>query len=169
MPGAATSSVPDLDIAGIIRTLNAAGVRYVVIGGIAALVHNLPLPATVDIDITPSRDQENLERLAKAFDVLDAGLLTADEPGTWFPRHPVENWSQYDTLHLMTKYGPIDIVFAPDGAPRGYEDLASGSEEHTVEAENTKALVISVSTWEHLKQSAGRAKDLEHLDLFYEM
>lgn len=160
--------MPDLDIAGIIQALNAEGVRYVIIGGVAALVHNLPLPATVDIDITPSRDQQNLERLAKAFDVLEAGLLTADEPGTWFPRHPVENWSQYDTLHLMTKCGPVDLVFAPDGAPRGYEDLASGSEEHMVKAANAKALVISVTTWEHLKHSAGRAKDLEHLDLFYE-
>jgi hypothetical protein len=63
-------------------------VRYVVIGGVAALVHNLPVPATVDIDVTPSRDLNNLERLAAAFDTLEAGLLTAEEPGTWFPRHP---------------------------------------------------------------------------------
>lgn len=160
--------MPDLDISGVVRTLNAAGVRYVVIGGVAALIHNLPLPATVDIDVTPSRDRKNLERLAQAFDALEAGLLTAEEPGTWFPRHPVENWAQYDTLHLITKYGPLDIVFTPDGAPRGYEDLASTAEEHPVEQADTPALIISVSTWEHLKHSAGRAKDLEHLDLFYE-
>ena len=68
--------MPDLDIAGVVRTLNAHGVRYVVIGGVAAMVHDLPLPATVDIDVTPSRDSKNLERLAKAFDALEAGLLT---------------------------------------------------------------------------------------------
>jgi hypothetical protein len=68
----------------------------------------------------------------------------------------------------MTRYGPVDLVFAPDGAPRGYEDLASASEERVVEEANAKALVISVSTWERLKHSAGRTKDLEHLDLFYE-
>jgi hypothetical protein len=45
--------VPELDIAGVVRTLNAHGVRYVVIGGVAAMVHDLPLPATVDIDVTP--------------------------------------------------------------------------------------------------------------------
>lgn len=55
--------MPDLDIPGVVRALNAHGVRYVVIGGVAALVHNLPLPATVDIDVTPSRDPKNLERL----------------------------------------------------------------------------------------------------------
>jgi hypothetical protein len=69
--------VPDLDIAAVVRTLNAHGVRYVVIGGVAAMVHNLPLPATVDIDVTPSRDPKNLKRLAEAFDALEASLPRA--------------------------------------------------------------------------------------------
>jgi hypothetical protein len=99
---------------------------------------------------------------------LEAGLLTADKAGTWFPRHPVEHWAQYDTLHLMTKHGPLDIVFTPDGAPRGYEDLKPGSEEQTVQPPDARALVISVALWEQLKHAAGRAKDLEHLDRFYE-
>jgi hypothetical protein len=167
--GVARPSVPDLDIAAVVRTLNTSGVRYVIIGGVAALVHDLPLPATVDIDVTPSRDPRNLERLADAFDALEAGLLTADKPGTWFPRHPVDNWAQYDTLHLMTKYGLLDIVFTPDGAPRGYEDLAPESEERPIQTPDARALVISVAVWEHLKHAAGRAKDLEHLDLFYEI
>ena len=46
------------------------------------MVRDLPVPATVDIDITPSRDPDNLERLAAAFDELEAGLLTADQGGT---------------------------------------------------------------------------------------
>ena len=111
--------MPELDPGTIVRVLNKHGVRYVVIGGIAAEIHDLPVPATVDIDVTPARDRENLERLARAFDELEAGLYTAEDAGTWFPRTPVELWSQYDTLHLMTKGGPIDIVFAPDGAPSG--------------------------------------------------
>lgn len=158
----------DLDIAGIVRTLNARGVRYVVIGGVAALVHDLPLPATVDIDVTPARDVKNLSRLAAAFDDLDAGLLTAEEAGTWFPRHPIENWSRYDVLHLITKYGPLDIVFVPDGAPRGFEDLVESAEQRPVQADDAAALVISIETWRRLKEAAGRSKDLEHLDRFHE-
>jgi hypothetical protein len=158
--------VPDLDIAGIIRTLNAHGVRYVV-SGVAAPVHDLPLPATIDIDVTPARDPDNLIRLAGAFEDLDAGLLTADKAGTWFPRHPVGNWSQYQMLHLITKYGPLDIVFAPDGASHGDDDLAGSAMEHPVLASDAPALVISVAAWEELKRATGRAKDLEHLDRFY--
>lgn len=128
------------------------------------MIHDLPVPATIDIDVTPSRDTENLECLAAAFDELQAGLLTADVGGTPFPRHPIENWARYDTLHLMTIHGPLDIVFAPDGAERGFVDLAPDAEHHTFG--DTTALVISVATWERLKESSGRAKDLEHLDLY---
>ncbi len=41
------------------------GVEFVVLGGFAAIVHGSPLP-TEDIDILPSRSDENLERLARA-------------------------------------------------------------------------------------------------------
>ena len=154
------------DPGAIIAILNRHEVRFVVIGGMAAMVRDLPVPATVDIDITPSRDPGNLERLAAAFDDLEAGLLTADQGGTWFPRHPLENWAQYDTLHLMSRYGPLDLVFAPDGAARGYEELAAFADSQQVAG--SQALVITVSTWERLKEASGRAKDLEHLDLYRE-
>jgi hypothetical protein len=83
-------------------------------------------------------------------------------------RQPVENWAAYDTLHLMTRFGALDIVFAPDGAPRGFEDLVGSAERRSVVADDAEALVISVASWEQLKQAAGRAKDLAHLDQFYE-
>jgi hypothetical protein len=118
--------MPELDPDAIVRALNRHGVRYVIIGDIAAQLQDLPVPATVDIDVTPARDRKNLERLARAFDELEAGLYTAEEAGTWFPRTPVEHSAQYDTLHLMTLRGPIDIVFVPDGAPRGYADVTNG-------------------------------------------
>ncbi len=136
------------------------------IGGMAAMAHDLPVPVTIDIDITPSRDPDNLERLATAFDELEAGLLTADQGGTWFPRHPLENWAQYDTLHLMTKHGPLDLVFAPDGATRGYDDLAASADGQLVDG--NEALVITVAAWARLKEASGRAKDLEHLDRYRE-
>ena len=50
--------VPELSIPDIVRTLNDHGVRYVVIGGVAALVHNLPLPMTIDLDVTVAGQHE---------------------------------------------------------------------------------------------------------------
>ena len=77
--------MPELDAAAIVRALNAREVRYVIIGGMAAVVHDLPIPRTVDIDITSARDADNLARLADAFDDLDVGRLTAEEAGAWSP------------------------------------------------------------------------------------
>lgn len=156
----------DLNLGAIVEILNQHDVRFVIIGGIAAQLLDLPVPATIDIDLTPSRDGKNLDRLADAFDVLEAGLFTTDQGGTWFPRRPVENWAQYDTLHLMTIHGPLDLVFAPDGALGGYEELAGDAIQLSIE--DQPVLVISASTWETLKQASGRAKDLQHLDQYYE-
>jgi len=80
--------MPDLDVAAIVRTLNRHSVNYVIIGGIAAQIHDLPIPATVDIAVTPARDHQNLERLARVFDELEAGLYTSEAgaPGSHAPR-----------------------------------------------------------------------------------
>lgn len=40
------------DPGAIVAVLNRHGVRFVVIGGMAVMVRDLPVPATVDIDIT---------------------------------------------------------------------------------------------------------------------
>jgi hypothetical protein len=160
------ASTPELDAGAIVRVLNRHGVRYVVIGGMAAQLHELPVPATIDIDVTPARDRKNLERLAGAFDELEAGLYSAEKTGTWFPRTPVEYWAQYDTLHLMTMFGPIDIVFVPDGAPTGFAELSKQAQRIRLNGE--PVLVLTVRAWETLKQAAGRAKDLAHLDAYYE-
>ena len=54
------------------------------VGGMAAHLNDLPVPATVDIDVTPSRRPANLERLAKAFDELEAASTRrrSPEPGS---------------------------------------------------------------------------------------
>jgi len=66
----------------------------------------------------------------------------------------------------MSKYGPLDLVFVPDGAAPGYADLAASADDQQVAG--SEALVITVATWERLKEASGRAKDLEHLDLYRE-
>ena len=59
--------MPDLDAAAVVRVLNRHGVRYVIIGGIAAQVRDLPVPATVDIDVThPDVALDMIEHLVDA-------------------------------------------------------------------------------------------------------
>ena len=155
---------PQLRLTELIAALTRNAVDFVVIGGVAAQLHRLPMPATVDLDITPSRSPENLTRLAKVFDEIDAALATVGEYGTWFPRHPISNWAQYDTIHLVTKFGLLDLVFAPEGSEDGFNELIRESQK--LQLGKHVVRVISVSTWERLKIATKRDKDIFHLLLF---
>ena len=152
---------PQLRLTELIAALTRNAVDFVVIGGVAAQLHRLPMPATVDLDITPSRTSENLTRLAKAFDEIDAALATAGEFGTWFPRFPISNWAQYDTIHLVTKFGLLDLVFAPEGSEDGFNELMRESQKLQIGKQVVR--VISVDTWERLKTATKRDKDIFHL------
>jgi hypothetical protein len=145
----------------LIAALTRNAVDFVVIGGVAAQLHRLPMPATVDLDITPSRTPENLTRLAKVFDEIDAALATAGEYGTWFPRHPISNWAQYDMIHLVTKFGLLDLVFAPEGSEDGFNELIRESQKLQIGKQVVR--VISVEAWERLKIATKRDKDIFHL------
>ena len=155
---------PQLRITELIAALTRNAVEFVVIGGVAAQLHRLPMPATVDLDITPSRSPENLIRLAKVFDEIDAALATAGEYGTWFPWHPISNWPQYETLHLITKFGLLDLVFKPDGSTKGFDELVNSSA--LMRLENMGVHVISIEKWLELKVATNREKDSLHIDLF---
>ena len=152
---------PQLRLTELIAALTRNAVDFVVIGGVAAQLHRLPMPATIDLDITPSRSPENLVRLAKVFDEIDAALATADEYGTWFPRHPISNWAQYDMIHLVTKFGLLDLVFAPEGSEDGFNELIRESQKLQLGKQSVR--VISVNTWERLKTATKRDKDIYHL------
>ena len=155
---------PQLRLIELIAALTRNAVDFVVIGGVAAQLHQLPMPATIDLDIIPLRSPENLVRLAKVFDEIDAALATAGEYGTWFPRQPISNWAQYETLHLITKFGLLDLVFKPDGSTKGFDELVNNSA--LIRLENMGVHVISIEKWLELKAATNREKDSLHIDLF---
>jgi hypothetical protein len=57
----------------LLRVLDRHGVKYVLIGGIAAVVHGSPFP-TEDLDITPDVGPDNLTRLSAALTELGAAV-----------------------------------------------------------------------------------------------
>jgi len=82
------SGLADFEPGELLRSLEAHHVRYVVIGAIAAIAAGAPI-LTTDLDVTPERSDENLERLALALRDLDARLRTPTAPaGVAFPIEP---------------------------------------------------------------------------------
>lgn len=119
----------ELDAERIFEVLARHHVAYVVIGGFAAVLHGLAR-ATEDVDITPSAQGDNLQRLALALRELDARLLAPDVeeplPMAW----SAESFTSFTTLTTRTAAGDLDICLRPDrpgGRIYAYEDLAKGA------------------------------------------
>lgn len=148
------------DPVGICRVLNEEGVKYVVLGGFAAIVHGSPLP-TEDIDLLPSREDDNLERLERALSRLNAAIRTSDVPvHTKLDAGFIRNIP--NMLNLTTSLGDVDLVFAPAGPLNGYEQWSINA----VFAQLEPGLVIAVASLDDViesKTKANRPKDMRSL------
>ena len=118
---------PELSAEDILAVLNRHQVDYVVIGAFAAIAQGAPLETTHDVDVTPHRETQNLRRLSAALTELDARIRVDDlDEGLVF-EHDSASLSGMAMLNLTCAAGDFDIVFAPAGAPAGYEDLVEDS------------------------------------------
>ena len=104
----------------ICTILNEESVDYVVVGGFAAVVHGSSLP-TRDIDLVPSRNPSNLDRLARALKRMNAMIRTEGEPvptvldGPFLANMPV-------MLNLVSDLGELDLTFIPSGGLGGFDE-----------------------------------------------
>jgi len=139
----------------ILRVLQARGVRYVLIGGLAATLYGSP-HVTTDVDITPEKEPANLRRLAEALDDLDARVRTEGEPdGLPFDRSP-EMLARVSVLNLTTRAGDLDLTFEPAGT-RGYGDLQRGAVR--IEIRGIEVPVAALADVIRSKEAANRDKD----------
>lgn len=139
----------------ILRTLEENGVRYVLVGGLAATLHGSP-HVTTDVDIAPERSEDNLAALAAALRSLDARIRTEGEPeGIPFDRSPAF-LASITMLNLTTRHGNLDLAFEPAGT-RGYPDLARHALRITIRG--TEIPVASLADVIRSKEAADREKD----------
>jgi len=147
--------VAPLQVEKLFACLGEHDVHYVLIGGLAAVIHGSPLP-TLDADICPSRDPGNLARLAAALNELDARVRTPDTPdGVAFPRDAIF-LSSIELLNLVTSAGDLDISFTPAGT-EGYADLAIRAA--VVEVYGISVRVAALEDVIRSKEAANRPKD----------
>ena len=139
----------------IVSALERHNVRYVVIGGLGAVLHGSPI-VTQDADICPARDRENLDRLAAALRELKARLRTSGAPeGIPFP---VDGTflSNVQLLNLTTAFGDLDLAYEPAGTT-GYGDLVRNAVVY--EIAGRRVPVASLDDIIRSKEAANREKD----------
>lgn len=152
----------DDHVAAICRVLIEHDVEFVIIGGVAARLHDTG-HATVDIDICPSTHDGNLSNLAEALQDLGARLRVEGDPGgVMFDAHP-DALRQVATMTLITEHGPLDLCFVPAGFPEGYESLSENAVSVMVGAIDLP--VASLQDVVESKRATGRPKDIVALPL----
>jgi hypothetical protein len=143
-----------------LEALETHGVRYVLIGGVAAIAQGYPL-TTHDVDVTPDRDSQNLERLADALRDLGVRLRVASGETVDFPVD-AGFLGQGASWTLETADGlAFDLVFEPAGTS-GYPDLAQDAAILDL-GEGLLVAVASVRDLIRMKQAAGRPKDIAQI------
>jgi predicted nucleotidyltransferase len=143
----------------ILRILNKHKVRYVVIGGLAAIIHGSDIPTT-DVDITPEDTMDNLERLSRALREMNARVWTQPVPEGLPFDHDAASLADVQILNLVTDFGRFDVTRTPAGT-RGYDDLHRDAV--TVHIYNLDVPVASLADVVRSKEAAGREKDLRFL------
>ena len=149
----------DFDPERMLSALTEGGVRYILIGGMAAVLHG-DVGVTVDIVVVPERTDENLQRLAEALRGLGARIRTEGEPDGLSFDCSMEFFRSLPAdaiVNMTTENGDLDVTFCPSGTS-GFADL----KRDAIDIQATDRLHILVASLEDVirsKAAAGREKD----------
>jgi predicted nucleotidyltransferase len=146
-----------MSLLGMVRGLGEAGVKYVVIGGVAGAAHG-SVRVTDDLDICYETSEENRSRLA-ALLVGWQAYLRGVEPGLPFILDE-RTLRDSETLTLVTSQGNLDLFQRVAGVG-SYADCIARSEG--VAVGDVRFDVLDLRALIDAKRAAGRGKDIEHL------
>ncbi len=144
----------------ILDVLGRHGVEFVVIGGFAAELYRVPIPATRDIDVTPRVSPANLARLSAALEELGARVRTSAVPEGLAFSHDASSLARTTIWNLTTAAGEFDLTFRPAGT-EGYDDLVVDAV--VVAIGDHDLAVAALADVVRSKEAAGRPKDLSTL------
>ncbi|MBV9166965.1 MAG: hypothetical protein JO321_14330 [Solirubrobacterales bacterium] len=144
----------ELDAQEILRRLTARGVDFIVVGGIAAVLHG-SAQMTFDLDICYATDRSNIEALAEVLLELRARLKDVQDEVPFAA--DAQTLRRVEMLTLSTDLGELDVLARPAGSP-GYESLRRSAERFDLGGYSV--LVASIDDLVAMKLAAGRTKDL---------
>ena len=146
-------SANPLDAGGLLQALTRNGVDFVLIGGLAGMLHGSAYP-TFDLDIVYARDRQNISRMTAALREVDVKLrgAPADLPFVLDER-TIENGSNFT---FETRFGSFDILGHADGMP-SYDELRSNSKLGTIDGIEVR--VASIENLISMKRAANRTQD----------
>jgi hypothetical protein len=146
----------------LLQRLNDHGVEFVIIGGVAAVLHGSPT-TTLDLDVCAPMTDENLSRIHRAVrDIHPRFRMRPDKMPV--PDDP-ERLRGFKNLNLLTDLGVIDLLGELPGIG-SYESFADKAVAFDLNGIVCRAL--DLDTLIASKRHANREKDrtaIQHLEI----
>ena len=139
----------------LLTRLVKAGVRFVLIGGYACIVHGGTL-STVDVDVCCDFTPDNLLRLQRA--LADLNPVHRMTPQRLPLSLTSENCQKLKNLYLDTDLGQLDCISEVQGLG-GFSQVEPMCE--TIEAEQTRFKVLNRDALIQSKKAMDRPRDRE--------
>lgn len=142
----------------LLKQLNAAEVRYVLVGGLALGAWGY-VRGTDDLDVVPDPSADNLDRLRQALEDLDGRVLVGDQV---LATSAIATFLRAgDRTLVRTSLGEVDVL---QGLPQipSYEDLTSTAAD--VEIEGVSVKVCSLADLRAMKRASARGQDRVDLE-----
>ena len=150
-----------VNLGAILEGLIEAGVDFILVGGLAAVVQGAPV-TTMDVDIVHNQSSENI---AKLLSFLKSIVAFHRRPDDKVIEPKEDDISGMDHALFTTQLGPLDILSVIEEG-RAYGDLI----EHTVEIEFRKHTirVLDLKMLIQLKRTSTDPKDRQRLPVLEE-
>ena len=146
-----------IEIAPFVKLLDEHEVRYVIIGGIAMMLHG-SAHVTYDVDFAVARDLGNISKIVAALKPLHPKLRgVPDEVPFVLDERALKNVMN---LTLDTDWGALDLLGDVPGV-NGFEQLWGNSV--AIEVEGVNVRVASLEDLLKMKRAANRTKDQNHI------
>lgn len=134
---------------GVFASFHANNVRYIVIGGIAAIVHGVPR-ATFDLDILIEATEENAQRLLTALEEVGLGTASLISPAEL-------------TQHEITIFNDRVRVDVQTSTP-GLDFKTGWANKQTINYQGQPFFVVNKEDLIASKRAAGRPVDMADVE-----
>ena len=144
----------------LFKALNDGGVRYVVVGGLAIVLHGHPR-LTVDVDLVVDLDDEPARRAIDTLVAMGLRPRVPVNPRDFADRSVREGWVHDRGMQVFSMFdpsNPMRVVGLFVNHPVPFEELWARSVEF--ELRGTTVRVASIPDLIQLKRLAGRSQDL---------
>ena len=148
----------------LFRALNASGTRYVVVGGVATVLHGYAR-LTADIDLILDLNREAAARAMHTLTALGLRPRAPVDPANFADTHIRESWLRDKGMQVFSLFDPDNPLLSVDvftHHPIEFEDLFDRS--IVCDIGDVSVRVVSIPDLIYLKRLADRPRDRDDIE-----